>query len=353
MESILSDSDFYSSHETRKRKRLFFIGIAAFLVIAAAVLSCFIGDFNISPFSLLSGNLGERERYVFFNIRLIRVLTAVISGAGLALCGAVIQNLLKNPMASPFTLGISQGAAFGASFAIIFLGAGITSSYGDGVIISSFPVTVFAAFLGALSCSAFVFSVAYFRGGDANTVILSGIACGAFFQAMTMFIQYFTSEVKAAATLFWTFGDVSKAGWDSLLLMSVFFVFIFSFFMLSAIKLNALLWGRETAKTLGVRVKSFTLAALLAVSALSAVITSFLGVIAFVGLIAPHLSRLAVGHDNRYFLPLSALTGALVLLISDILSRILLPPSVIPVGIITSFWGITVLLFLLLKREKC
>ncbi len=351
MEYFLNEKEFYSQYEKKKKFSLLIILSAAVFAFACLLLSCSTGDFKISLWSAFSGGLSGSEKYVFFNIRLLRALTALSAGAGLAVCGAVMQNVLKNPMASPFTLGISQGAAFGASFAIIFLNAGITSSYGDGVVISSFPLTVVFAFLGAILSGAFVFWVAYLKSGEPHTVILSGIACGAFFQAMTMFIQYFASDVKAAATLFWTFGDISKSTYVSLSIISSFLIAVSFFFIFSALKLNALLWGKEIAGNMGVNVRRFTLISVLAVSALSAVITAFLGVIGFVGLIAPHLAKFAVGHDNRYFLPLSALAGGIVLTLSDIISRVLLAPSVIPVGIITSFWGIAVLIYLLLKRQ--
>lgn len=351
MEYTLSEENYFSVYGKTKKKNLVFIFFSLFLLLIVFLISCSIGDFNISPISILSKNLSEKEKYIFFNIRLLRGISGILAGSGLALTGAVIQNILKNPMASPFTLGISQGAAFGASFAIIFLGAGFTFSYGEAVMFSSFPVTVLFAFLGAILASGFISFVAYIKGGQPYTVLLSGVACGAFFQAMTMFIQYFAEDVKVAAALFWSFGDISKADWKAIFIISIFLFVVLIFFLFSAKKLNALLWGKEIAYNLGVNVKDFMIISILLVSALISVITAFMGVIGFIGLIAPHLARFFVGDDNRYFLPLSAIFGAIVLIVSDIISRSIIPPSVIPVGIITSFWGIAVLIYLFLKRN--
>ncbi|MEF3280725.1 MAG: iron ABC transporter permease [Elusimicrobiota bacterium] len=347
MEYALSDKSL------TKKNAFKFLLIAIFggIALISIFLSCYNGTFKIPIWHLLSGNLSENEKYIFVNIRLLRALTAIVAGGGLALCGAIMQNVLKNPMASPFTLGISQAAAFGASFSIIFLNPESSSIYTGYLGAKYFSLTIISAFISALICSAFVFFVAYIKNGEPQTVILSGIACGAFFQSMTMFIQYFTDEIKAAATLFWTFGDISKASYSSLFAITFLFIPITAYFLFSALKLNALLWGREIAFSLGVKAKKMAVISIFLVSALSAAITSILGVIGFVGLIAPHLAKITVGHDNRYFIPLSIIFGSLVLNFSDILSRIILAPAIVPVGIITSMWGVIVLIYLLIKKE--
>lgn len=348
MEYILNDK-----LENKKNAfKLQLIAIFGAITLFSVFLSCYGGEFKIPIWNIFGGTLTENEKYIFVNIRLLRALTAIVAGGGLALCGAIMQNVLKNPMASPFTLGISQAAAFGASFAIIFLNPESGSIYAGYFGGKYFSLTIISAFISSLISSAFVFLVAYIKNGEPQTVILSGIACGAFFQSMTMFIQYFTDEIKAAATLFWTFGDISKASYTSLFVITLFFVPISLYFLFSALKLNALLWGKEIALSLGVKAKKMAIVSIFLVSSLSAAITAILGVIGFVGLIAPHLAKITVGHDNRYFIPLSIVFGALILNLSDILSRVILAPATIPVGIITSMWGVIVLLYLLLKKEK-
>ncbi len=346
-EELLAD---YSRAGARKA---LWVALGALLLALSFLLSISVGDMDIPLADALSGALPDTQRYVLVNIRVLRSLMAMTAGAGLAVAGLVIQAVLKNPMASPFTLGISQGAAFGASFAIIILGGGAATAYGEGVIVNSPYLTVAGAFLGSLAAMAFITFVAFMRNGRTETVILSGIAAGAFFQAMTMLLQYFTTEVKAAAALFWTFGDVSKGNYGVLAAIASVTLGSLGWFALRSWDFNALLWGPETARTLGVDVKKLKVVSVALVAALTAVITSFLGVIGFIGLIAPHIARIFTGHDNRYLVPLSALTGALVLNLSDVLSRVLAPPAVIPVGIITSFWGIVVFVLLILKRDQC
>ncbi|MEW5951626.1 MAG: iron ABC transporter permease [Elusimicrobia bacterium] len=352
MKYISKEFEFYREHENKKKLKLIFLFSSFIFLFFLFGLSSFMGEIAISPLKVFGGSLTENEKYVFFNIRVVRIISAIFAGASLSLCGAVAQNILKNPMASPFTLGISQGAAFGASFAIIFLGGGTMSSYGEAVSISSYPVTVVFAFIGALSAGFFVFLMAYFKDAAPNTIVLTGVALGSLFQAITMFMQYFTSETKAAATLFWTFGDISKGDYRFVYIILFFFIPIFLFFFFSAAKLNAILWGKDIAKTLGVKVKQFNLISILLISVLTAATTAFLGVIGFIGLISPHLAKIIVGSDNKYFLPMSAILGSIVLLLSDMVSRFILAPAVIPVGIITSFWGIPLLIFLILKGQK-
>ncbi len=166
-----------------------------------------------------------------------------------------------------------------------------------------------------------------------------------------MFLQYFASDMQVAATVFWTFGDLGKAGWRENAIMLVAFLFAFVYFVAVRWRFNALQWGDEVAQSLGVRVKRLRIIGMV-LSALSvAVITAFLGIIGFIGLIAPHMARFLVGSDHRFLIPCSAILGALLLLLSDIVARMLMPPIILPVGIITSFLGAPLFLYLLIKGQ--
>lgn len=350
--ALKASEEFLAEYSRVNGRKALWLGLASALLLISFLVSVKSGDFNIPLLAALRGTLPDSQRYIFYDIRVLRALMAMAAGAGLAVAGVIAQAVLKNPMASPFTLGISQGAAFGASFVIIFLGAGTATSYGEGVLLSSPYLTVAGAFCGSLLAMGFITFVAFFRNARSETVILSGIAAGAFFQAMTMLLQYFTSDIKAAAALFWTFGDVSKGDYYVLSAIAAVTLGSLAWFTARSWDFNALLWGPEAARTLGVDVKKLKIISVALVAALAAVITSFLGVIGFVGLIAPHIAAIFAGHDNRFLIPMSAVVGALALNCSDIISRLLLPPAVIPVGIITSFWGIIVFVYLILKKEQ-
>ncbi|MGC8745961.1 MAG: FecCD family ABC transporter permease, partial [Candidatus Saccharicenans sp.] len=288
-----------------------------------------------------------------WNIRLPRAVGAVLAGAALGLAGAVMQSLLRNPLASPFTLGVSHGAGFGAALAIIIFGAGQAHSYGaEAVSIFRSYTVAGLAFLGALTAVGLILIIAYLKKVTAESIILAGVALSSLFGSATMFLQYFASDVQVAATVFWMFGDLGKAGWPENRL--IFFCFLPAFIYLFSERwnLNALLWGGEVAKSLGVKLERLRLLGLFLSALVVSVVTAFFGIIGFLGLISPHFVRLLVGNDYRFVLPYSVLSGACFLLAADLLARSLLSPVVLPVGIITSLAGVPVFFLLLLRRKR-
>jgi iron complex transport system permease protein len=332
------------------------VGLVLLLLLAtAAIFSMTVGSLPLSIHDIVH-NLLDRSQsqygHVIWNIRLPRMVASLIAGAGLAVAGAVMQNILKNPLASPFTIGISQGAGFGAAFAIIVLGTGTLNLAGrEAVTVGSPDLVVLSAFAGAMLSVCFILGVAMLRRISPEAVILAGVALSAFFSAATMFLQYFASDMQVAATVFWTFGDLGKAGWRENAIMLVAFLLAFVYFVAVRWRFNAMQWGDEVAQSLGVRVQRLRIIGMV-LSALSvAVITAFLGIIGFIGLIAPHMARFLVGSDHRFLIPCSAILGALLLLLSDIIARMLMPPVILPVGIITSFLGAPLFLYLLIKGQ--
>jgi iron complex transport system permease protein len=325
-------------------------------LLPAALLSLKIGSYPISSSTIISTLLFGSEdsliSHLIFNIRLPRTLAALLAGAGLALSGSVMQTLLKNPLAAPSTLGVSQGAAFGAAVAIILLGSGQTFTVGnEGVLLGNRSLTALCAFAGASLSTLAILAIATSRRLAAEAMILAGVAMGAFLSACTMLLQYFASDLQVAATLFWTFGDLGKAGWQENQTMALLLAVVLGGCIWKGWSLNALQWGDETAHSLGVSPAQLRLTGMLLTCLLVSIITAFLGIIAFVGLMAPHLIRPFIGSDQRYLLPGAALCGALLLLAADIVSRTVLAPVVIPVGIITSFAGAPLFLALLLRRR--
>ncbi len=324
------------------------LGIAAVLSLRMGAYAVGFGDL----FRALTKADDAALRHILLNIRMPRMLAAMLAGGCLGLAGAAMQNVLRNPLASPFTLGISHGAAFGASFAIIVLGGGSVVSATDTQFFIQSPHTIVAsAFIGSLTTVAALLALSAWRDLSPGGLILAGVAMSSFFGAATMLLQYFAPDVQIAATVFWTFGDLGKARWRELAIMTIVLVPAAVYFMWKRWSFNALLWGDDSARSLGVGVHRIRLLALVLAALISSVTTAFLGIIGFVGLVAPHIMRMLLGQDHRFLFPCSALAGALLLLVSDALARTIMAPVVLPVGILTSFAGAPLFIYLLARHE--
>ena len=287
---------------------------------------------------------------VIWNIRLVRIIGALLAGAGLAVAGVVMQCILRNPLASPFTLGISSAAAFGASFAIIFLGAG--SSMTNVVSISNPYVTTILAFLFSLLATGAILLLTRVTRVSAETMILAGVAISVMFSAGLSFMQYIATDSQLGNIVAWTFGDMGKATWSWNALIIIVFLPVALYFFYKRWDYNALNAGEDTAKGLGVNTERERIVGMVLSSVLSAFIVSFFGIIAFIGLLGPHIARMIIGSDHRYLIPLSIILGAILLIIADGVGQVILYPSVIPVGIITSMLGGPLFIYLLIRRYR-
>lgn len=339
------------------KKRLILSLVFLILLAGILILSIRVGAYSISALDIISVLSGRHEgdtlHHVIWNIRLPRSIGAIVAGASLGLAGLVMQNVLKNPLASPFTLGVTQGAAFGAAFAIIILGAGKIHSAGNvGVTVTSQYLVVLCAFCGALMTVMLILLLSSIRNMGPESIILAGVAVSALWASATMLIQYFASDVHVSATVFWTFGDLGKAGWMQNGIISVFLVFAFFFFLYNSWNYNALMWGDESAKSLGVNVKTLRVISMVVTSLLVSTVTAFLGIIGFIGLISPHIVRFVIGSDYRFLIPCTTIFGGFLLLLSDTIARTIMSPVVLPVGIITSFAGAPMFLYLLMRGRR-
>ncbi|MBW9221569.1 iron ABC transporter permease [Methanothermococcus sp. SCGC AD-155-C09] len=315
------------------------------LLFLISLLSLCIGEYNLTVNEVINTLFGKgrgHQQLVVWNMRLPRILSAIIAGASLSVAGAVMQCILRNPLASPFTMGISHGAMFGACLAILIFGLGI------GGVACPYMITIFA-FLGALGCVMAVLTLAKIRNLTPEAMILLGVALSSLFTAGTMFIQYFSDELELAAMVYWTFGDLGRVSWNEIYILLIALILSSIYFILRRWDYNALEAGDEVAKSLGVDIGKIRLMSMLLSSLLTAVNVAFLGIIGFIGLISPHIIRILVGGDYRFLIPLSFLFGSVMLLSADILSRTLISPIVLPVGILTSFLGAPMFLYLLLK----
>ncbi len=335
-------------------KRLLII-LMALITLITALCSIMVGSSNLSFFDVAAAvcHIGsEYNQIVVWNLRMPRVLTAIVGGIALAIAGCAFQSMLRNPLASATTLGISQGAAFGASVAIILLGAGSTMAY-EGVQLSSNSyLTAICAFSGAMISTLVILGLSRIREMTPESIILAGVALSALFAGGTIFIQYFAEDSQVAAVVFWTFGDLSRVSYKEIGVMAIVTAFSTLFFIFNRWNLNAMETGEALAHGLGVNVKAMRAAGMIIAAAAAATITSFCGIINFVGLVAPHAMRRLVGSDYRFLLPASAFAGAELLLLSDILAHAIFSPLILPISAITSFVGAPAFLYLLFKGVR-
>lgn len=278
---------------------------------------------------------------VIWNIRIPRVLTSLLAGFGLALAGVQMQAILRNPLASPFTLGVSAGASFGASLAVL-LGVGFIG--GRYFLIGN-------AFLFSLIPAFVIFFLSRLRRIGPGMMILAGISLAYIFSAGSTLISYFSQAEDLKALSLWIMGDVGKTTWSDLGPLSIVLVPASFFLMRESRALNVMNAGDETAKSLGVHVERTRILIMAVSSLITAVIICFTGMIGFVGLVAPHITRMIIGADNRFLVPASGLLGAGFLLGSDIVSMKLIEPAVLPVGVITALLG-GPLFFILITKKR-
>ena len=353
MAEKINEIDAY--HAFTKRKYAI-LGIMFILVLFLSVLSVNAGAMNLNPIEVFKSMIGygtEISSVVIWRIRMPRVITAIVAGAGLSVAGCVMQNNLRNPLASPSTLGVSNAAAFGANVAIILFGAGsVQSISADAVIINNPYIVTLTAFVCAMSATLIIIGLSKLRGFTPASIVLAGVALGSLFTAGTTVIQYFAQDVQIAAAVFWTFGDLGRTSWTEVLILSVVVVLSIIYFIYKRWDYNALDSGEEFAKSLGVHTERLRVIGMLISSLVTAVAVSFLGIIGFIGLIGPHIMRRIIGPDHRFLIPASALAGAVLLLISDTAARVLLSPVVLPVGAITSLLGAPLFLYILMRGGK-
>jgi iron complex transport system permease protein len=296
---------------------------------------------RIFPFLDIEAN--TKYDAIVWDIRLPRIVMAILAGAGLAISGAAMQGIMRNPLVSPFTIGISSAASFGASVAII-LGAGIVSTTKYLIITN--------AFIFALLASLLVFALAKIRGMRPETVILAGIALNYFFSAGTSILQYIATEEEVHSVVHWLFGTLTGVTWENILLITILIAISLPLLIRYSWDVNALVAGDDLATTLGVHTGRVRTIIMVLSSLMTAGIISFTGIIGFVGLVAPHITRMIVGSDHRFLLPCSSILGGFLLLGADTIGRTAFQPTIIPVGIVVSVIGVPFFVFLILKTRK-
>ena len=345
----------YNRYLRRKRTALAVVCAAAIVVALYAVG---MGSIPISipeVIRVLLGGGEEMARTAVLNIRLPRVAAAILVGAALASAGAVMQCVLRNPLASASTLGVSQGAAFGAAVGIVVFGGGVVNSASATTAITinnPYIVTLCAFVCGSISTLVVIAISQFKRDIGPSGLVLAGVALSSLFSGGSTLLQYFADDTKLGAIVFWTFGNLGSTNWRELLILGLVLAAALCYFLFNRWNYNAMESGADTAKRLGVNTRAVMLISMGICSLLSAVAVSFVGIISFVGLVAPHIMRRFVGNDYRYLVPSSAVAGALLLILADTFGRSIMAPVVLPIGALTSFLGAPMFLFLLFKGGR-
>ena len=349
-------SDIADGYLKYTKKKVAFLLLMVALLFALSLFVIRLGATGLSYGDILyylfhpDGSWGST---VVWDIRLPRVIAAILAGAALGIAGAVMQGILRNPMASPFTLGLSNAAAFGAALAIMFFGGGTVLNTADVTVSQPLVVTV-TAFGFAMVATGIVLLLSRAINTTPETVILAGMAISAIFSAGLAFLQYVADDVVLASIVFWQFGSLDKVTWDQLSIIFIVLLAITVYFFWKRWDYNAMEAGEDVAKGLGINVNRTMVVGLILSAMLTSFVVSFMGIIGFIGLIGPHMVKRVIGNDFRYVLAGSMLMGALVLLLSYLVGNYAMEMT-IPVGIITSAIGGPTFIYILLRGrvKKC
>ena len=344
--------------QKKNKRNTAVITVMIISVILLGIACLFAGSSNMSfadALDALTGKGSAANVRIIWKIRVPRVLAAIIAGAGLSVAGLVMQTTLNNSMASPSTLGVSNAAVFGANLSIIAFAGGFLST---GNNISNFDVganpysTSVMAFLFSTASILLILGLCNIRSFSPNVVVLSGMAIGSVWTAATTILQFYATDVGLSAAVIWNFGDLGRATYRTDCIMLAVVTVGILYFMLMAWKFNALLSGEATAKTMGINVEALRFTAMLLASVMTAVCVSFLGIIGFVGIICPHVTKKLLGQDHRVTIPVSCMSGSLLLLFADTLSRSMGGGSALPVGAITSLLGAPFFIAIIFSRKE-
>ncbi|WP_293833194.1 iron ABC transporter permease [uncultured Phascolarctobacterium sp.] len=347
--------DLKQEYKNENKKKILLIVTVVFIMLVSAYVFTTLGMKNISNMQTLvsiskafSGTLDNgadaASNKVIMLLRLPRIALAMLAGIGLAVSGAIMQSLTRNYLVSPFTLGISSAAAFGASMSIVF---------GVGVFFQSEVGMISCAFIASCICGCIVYGISRYIGLNPSSIVLVGISLNYLFSAMTATIEFFAKEHKLEAVVQWTFGSFNRATWESVLITFIVIVVGLAILIIYSLKLNVMATNSdEMAKSLGINVNKARVVCGMTAILLTATIISFTGVIGFVGLIAPHIARLLIGDNHLYYLPFASVLGGILLLFSDMIGKFILYPVNIPVGIVISFLGVPLFIHLILMKRR-
>lgn len=337
------------AHRRIVRRRSLTVALLALLALVAALVDLFSGSAALSPLQILHGlwspdSLTVPMQVVLWQVRLPVALMALLVGGALALAGTEMQTILNNPLAEPFTLGVSSSAALGAALAIV-LDWGVIGSSAAWLV----PANAFVFALVSLMLLQFL---AQWRGAQAQTLVLFGIAIGFSAHALLSLLQFMASEEALQQLVFWSMGSLARADWHSVAILAAVLTVTLPFSWRASSQLTALRLGEERARSFGINVTTLRHWALVRISLLAATAVAFVGTVGFVGLVAPHVARMIVGDGHRHLLPASVLIGAALVALASVASKTLIPGITVPIGIVTALVGLPVFMALILRRSR-
>lgn len=342
-------------NKTIRVSALWAVTLMAISVAIIFIIGLNIGSADLDIISLIrqwiSGDHEDNytgKMYILSNVRLPRLLLCLITALALGLSGCVMQNLLRNPLASPYTLGVSSGASFGAALAMV-LGFSI---FGANLLFTGYTLVALNAFIFGCISMLIVYLISKLCNNSITVLILTGTAIGSLFSAGISILKYVSNAEALKNLEIWLMGGFWGANWTAVLIILPFLIIAIAFMMKYAWDFNALNAGEDVASTLGVDIHKVKIVSMTLVTLISSICIAFSGVIGFIGLVSPHIARSIVGVDNRYLIPASALIGGITLLSADIIARTIVAPTEIPVGIVTSVIGVPFFIFILIKKKK-
>ncbi|WP_315138772.1 iron ABC transporter permease [Achromobacter marplatensis] len=331
------------------RRRTYVLVVLMLLTVLCFFLDLSTGQALYNPSQVLSAlwnaDAPTAIQVILWDIRLPVALSALVVGASLAVAGVQMQTVLNNPLASPFTLGLSAAASFGAALGLVL---GVTILPASAV---AFAIPV-NAFLMSMATAAFIHRLSRRQGVSTEMIVLLGTTLVFTFTALLEALQYVAPDQALSAVVFWTMGSLSRTNWLKLAIMASMLLVIWLLFARQTWALTAMRLGEARAISLGIPVEQLRLRSILMGSLLASVCVSFVGTIGFIGLVGPHIARMLVGEDQRFLLPTSALSGALLLSAASVASKSLLPGQTLPIGIVTSLVGVPLFFALILRKGR-
>lgn len=335
-----------AEHRKSERRRLATGGALVAVTAVSLVLDVATGPAllpvgDVAAALVASHSVDETVATIVWTLRLPLALMALVAGIALGTSGAAMQTLLDNPLASPYTLGLASAAGFGASLAILNEGWGLAPLF----------VVPFCAFVSACMASAVIYTIGNMRGMASGAMVLAGIALMFLFHSLQSLLQFRATPEVGQQIVFWMFGTLSKATWMNLAISTIVVALSLPFLMAHSWRLTALRLGEDRARSAGVSVLHIRLLTIALVSLMTATVISFVGTIGFIGLVAPHIARMLVGEDQRFLIPLAGVSGALLLSVASVLSKVLMPGVLLPVGIVTAIIGVPFFLHLILRER--
>lgn len=337
-------------------RRITIIAVSSVALILAMLLSVTVGSANVSIpeasasiWRMVTDTAAPDQRSLMVDsiirdLRLPRILLGLYVGIALAVAGAGMQAVLRNPLVSPFTLGVSSAASFGAAMSIVFgvTMGGLGARYG----------LMGLAFVFGMSTVALIYLVSTVKGSGRETYLLTGVAVGYLFSAGVSATKLVSQDDQLRDITLWTMGGMWGASWEAVVALTPIIIVSVVLLYLKAGDLNAMSAGEDVATSLGVRVRRLRLSVLVLATLMASATIAFTGIIGFVGLVAPHIARMLLGGDARYLIPGAGVLGALLIVVSDMIGRVVLAPVEVPVGIITSFVGVPFFIFLIMRQRR-